>query len=288
MNQAASNALMERLEAQRAICNASEKELHKKFKLRDEVEKQVRSQQWDQTRKRLRTDSTALERKEDETEEFLLHDCEKGAADGIHNESIFAMDDDNKVPIEDKLEAPKIIAEKKPYRLPFPNLQEQEVEEEDEERRRERGKGNVEKWLQILLGNSQKGEEENETSKIDGSITNLNLKHSHKERRLVKVQDLETREGNKKFATKETYSRKKKEEIDSIEARKPNVIEKTSTNKGVGSGYCSNERERRDKSGKERKLAMSESVRTFKRTPSSSPSIIQGMRKGEIVKKISH
>ena len=39
LNQAASNALMARLEAQREICDAAEKDLHKKYKQRDDIEK---------------------------------------------------------------------------------------------------------------------------------------------------------------------------------------------------------------------------------------------------------
>ncbi|XP_019195997.1 PREDICTED: uncharacterized protein LOC109189815 isoform X2 [Ipomoea nil] len=41
LNQAASKSLMARLEAQRAICNSAEKELHYKYKQRDELEKQA-------------------------------------------------------------------------------------------------------------------------------------------------------------------------------------------------------------------------------------------------------
>ncbi|GAU11048.1 hypothetical protein TSUD_113410 [Trifolium subterraneum] len=37
LNQAATNALMARLEAQRAICDAAEKDFHKKYKLKDDI-----------------------------------------------------------------------------------------------------------------------------------------------------------------------------------------------------------------------------------------------------------
>nr|KJB13111.1 hypothetical protein B456_002G057500 [Gossypium raimondii] len=56
LNQAAANALTARLEAQKAICDASEKELHKKFKQRDELEKQIRPE-LEHARKRSRTDT---------------------------------------------------------------------------------------------------------------------------------------------------------------------------------------------------------------------------------------
>ncbi|CBI36233.3 unnamed protein product, partial [Vitis vinifera] len=60
LNQAATNALMARLEAQKAICDASEKELHKKFKQRDEIEYQIRPE-WEQGRKRSRMDDNLHE-----------------------------------------------------------------------------------------------------------------------------------------------------------------------------------------------------------------------------------
>nr|GMC77661.1 titin homolog isoform X2 [Ipomoea batatas] len=55
LNQVASKSLMARLEAQRAICNSAEKELHYKYKQRDELEKQVRPD-CEQPRKRSRLD----------------------------------------------------------------------------------------------------------------------------------------------------------------------------------------------------------------------------------------
>ena len=65
MNQAATNALMARLEAQKAICDSSEKELHRKFKQREELEKQVRPE-GEHMRKRSRMDDLGFGEKDDD------------------------------------------------------------------------------------------------------------------------------------------------------------------------------------------------------------------------------
>lgn len=69
LNQAATSALMARLEAQRAQCDSSEKELRRKFKQRDEIEKQIRPV-WE-LRKRSRMDETLLEEGRNESIRLL-------------------------------------------------------------------------------------------------------------------------------------------------------------------------------------------------------------------------
>ncbi|GAB4850118.1 hypothetical protein Ancab_029417 [Ancistrocladus abbreviatus] len=59
LNQAATSALMATLEAQRAMCDSAEKELHKKYKQRDDLEKQIRPE-WELARKRSRLMTDAL------------------------------------------------------------------------------------------------------------------------------------------------------------------------------------------------------------------------------------
>ncbi|GER31213.1 hypothetical protein STAS_07196 [Striga asiatica] len=59
LNQAAASALLARLEAQKAICDSAERELHMKYKQRDELEKQIRPE-WEQARKRSRMNDTTL------------------------------------------------------------------------------------------------------------------------------------------------------------------------------------------------------------------------------------
>ncbi|KAG6498746.1 uncharacterized protein LOC121995726 [Zingiber officinale] len=65
LNKSAASALMARLEAQRAICDSSEKELRRRFKQRDEIEKQIRPA-WE-LRKRSRIDDALLEEGRDGT-----------------------------------------------------------------------------------------------------------------------------------------------------------------------------------------------------------------------------
>ncbi|KAJ8470908.1 hypothetical protein OPV22_025251 [Ensete ventricosum] len=69
LNQAATSSLMARLEAQRALCDYSEKELRRKFKQRDEIEKQIRPV-WE-LRKRSRMDETLLEEGRNESNRLL-------------------------------------------------------------------------------------------------------------------------------------------------------------------------------------------------------------------------
>ncbi|KAK4411247.1 NADH-ubiquinone oxidoreductase chain 5 [Sesamum angolense] len=62
LNQAAASALLARLEAQKAICDSAERELHRKYKQRDELERQIRPE-WEQARKRTRMDDALMKRK---------------------------------------------------------------------------------------------------------------------------------------------------------------------------------------------------------------------------------
>ncbi|KAL0010569.1 hypothetical protein SO802_005677 [Lithocarpus litseifolius] len=312
LNQAASNALMARLEAQKAICDASEKELHRKYKQRDEVEKQIRPE-WEHARKRSRMDDTLLEERDSKTVLYLpgikprtplhkelrvfLEEEQRASQAGLssgeeqkheeiqaqetkenpekHNRSIIALEDET--PLEDKLQK---------LNIQFTVPREPEIEE-DEESRKQRGKGNIEKWLQMLLENTQEdldiqNANENEKSGADEIMRNLNLKYPQ-EVKISKSPEHEEKVHEEKQIAAEKGGVKRVEEIIEIEARKTqkeerNVSEVSSIGEVFGS--CSFEgRERKDHNGKERKLVRSESARTFRRIP-SSPSLILGIRKG--------
>jgi len=309
LNQAATHALMARLEAQKAICDASEKELHKKYKQRDELEKQIRPE-WEQGRKRSRMDDTLPEDADSKTvlylpgtrtpshkelREFLeeqkateagLPANEDAKHDEIeeeleqpemtimreeHDKSIIALE--NEIPIEYKLQALK-IREGKREKIQFPFIQDQEIEE-DEESRKQRGKGNVERWLQFLLENSgEEIERQNsngcETNTSDDIITKLNQKFPQVEARSsTRVQ------GNDKG--------KRLEEIIEIEPLKEE--ENGSVGGEAIASSNSFEGKERIESQKERVLTRSESARTLRRIPSST-SLILGMRKGaECIRK---
>ncbi|KAL6972830.1 hypothetical protein U1Q18_027004 [Sarracenia purpurea var. burkii] len=332
LNQAANNALMARLEAQRAICDSSEKELYGKFKQRDELEKQIRSEGGKHARKRSRIDYLGFEGRDDKT--VLCSPRIKSMASPLHKElRVFLAEEqkaseeglslneeqkqeeivnniregepeecnrDDENAIEDKLPALK-RAEERPeiYRIQFPvprELEGEEVEEEeDEESRRQRGKGNVEKWLQMLLENgtpegndtNPQNVDDNESSKTDEIIKKLNLKYP--------PPDLEgsIRIREPQFEKKD--GTKIEEEIVHIEDRiKPiktppykllkeksraNEVEIVSLGEESRKSFGGGQERKERRIEKEKGLVRSESARTFRRIP-SSPSLILGMKKG--------
>ncbi|XP_060205621.1 uncharacterized protein LOC132633314 [Lycium barbarum] len=261
LNQAAANTLMARLEAQRAICDSAERDLHRRFKQRDELEQQIRPE-WDQTRKRSRMDEFPDEEGGDEkTLLFLPGSCsgaelenddkrvlclpEMDPKDSMHKELRVFLEEEQKAyedrlnggkqkethhrismglpsehsnktivqakdedPAEEKVQNLEIQEEGITYNPGFPIFHETErEEEEDEDSRRQRGKGNIEKWLQLLLDNSQEptniqtaeendsgtrtlnAGEEDETDEIDGTITKLNFKYPQKEMKISKPEE---------------------------------------------------------------------------------------------------
>ncbi|KAG4211817.1 hypothetical protein ERO13_A02G124100v2 [Gossypium hirsutum] len=289
LNQAAANTLTARLEAQKAICDASEKELHKKFKQRDELEKQIRPE-LEHARKRSRTNDTFFQGQDSKTVLYLpgirlmtpshkelrvfLEEEHKASVAGLssnedqkheeieeelaitarnalkhkreeHDKAIAALEDER--PIEQKFERLEIKEERQGIRYPV-------IEgEEDEESRKQRGKGNVDRWLQMLLENSQEElEPQNdnvdaeEVSGTDDIIKKLDLKYPLKEK---KEDNNVNVEGNK------------------TPRRNSNASEV------IGSR-------------KERVLKRSESARAFRRIPSSPSLILGGMKKGvECIRK---
>ncbi|KAJ6715110.1 HNH ENDONUCLEASE [Salix viminalis] len=133
---------------------------------------------------------------------------------------------------------------------------ENEIPKEDEESRKQRGKGNVERWLQLLLENSgEEIERQNsngcETNTSDDIITKLNKKFPQEARSSTCVQ------GNDKG--------KRVEEIIEIEPLK----EKGNSSVG-GEAIANNnsfDKKERIESQKERALTRSESARTLRRIP---------------------
>ncbi|KAJ1429101.1 hypothetical protein SESBI_08454 [Sesbania bispinosa] len=216
LNQVAITALMARHEAQKEICDAAEKELHKK--------------------------------------------------------SLVALEKENS--IEHKLEKLEISEGKRDCGISFPVLQETETEE-DEECRKQRGKGNVEKWLQILLENSQEDRalqetKKNETSATEEIIKQLNQKYPQQELEISKVPDFEYKEGedrieNEARSVMRTGHKNYTEEVACIDE---------------GNGTTSfEEMKRKEQHKKERMLVRSESARALRRIP-SPPSLLLGIRKG--------
>ncbi|XP_048139363.1 uncharacterized protein LOC115738083 isoform X3 [Rhodamnia argentea] len=192
LNHAASNALMARLEAQKAICDASERELHKIHRQKDEIEQQVRPE-WEQARKRSRMDDTLLIDAEDRKPILYLPGIKPRTPS--HKELRVFLEEEHKATKaqfsltgEQNLEAaqqgcqstakdshedsstdcpgvkdestrqcePKVSGqgEGERHSILFPALQETETEE-DGESRKQRGKANVERWLHMLLENAK-------------------------------------------------------------------------------------------------------------------------------------
>ncbi|KAL5758120.1 hypothetical protein ACOSP7_020731 [Xanthoceras sorbifolium] len=314
LNQAAANALMARLEAQKAICDAAEKELHKKFRQREEIEKQIRPE-WEQTRKRTRMDDTLFEERDSRTVLYLpgirprtpLHkelrvflEEEQKASEAEtneerkheeveeempipaigfareqledHDKSIVAIE--NQHSLEDQLKRLE-IREGKQHQYQLPVLRDPEMEE-DEESRKQRGKGNVERWLQMLLENTQEVDPQdmngNKTSTTNDIIKTLDQKYPQKDREPEEKQQI----------VLEKDVGKRKEEIDEIEAgkmqiEKSNATEVSSVVERIESRKSFEGKETTQKNVKEKALGRSESARAFRRIP-SSPSLI--LKKG--------
>ncbi|CAN4086756.1 unnamed protein product [Withania somnifera] len=396
LNQAAANALMARLEAQRAICDSAERDLHRRFKQRDELEQQIRPE-WDQTRKRSRMDEFA---DADENEKTLLllpgsssraelenNDkrvlCLPGmnSKDSMHKELRVFLEEEqkayetrvslnggqekethhrismgissgrntnatvqanNEYPTDQKVQNIEIQEGEEITCNPwFPTFHETE-REEDEESRKQRGKGNVEKWLQLLLDNSQEptnfgiqtAEEnhsgkitlnagEDESNEIDGTTPKQNIKFPQMEMKISKSEELEIAEDvkqsqkmrNEKEAVQQEET-KREEVVEMAAARKSFSIrdngkkeERTelkvqnllcrnpppyrliperrtsdvgSASKGVGrSSSCERigGRKSEKEKEKERELLRSDSVRLFRRIPSSPSLLLSGMKK---------
>ncbi|XP_043698715.1 trichohyalin-like [Telopea speciosissima] len=343
LNQAATSALTARLEAQNAICDSSERELHMTFKQKNKVEKQIRPQ-WELARKRSRMDDTLLDQRDDKTllylpgimprkhshkelRVFLKEEQQKTSEASLSldekrnqeveeekNEPIkgIGREKTDDIPIEEKLGKLEIEEDRKED-MRFSVLHSPE-REEDEERRKERGKGNVEKWLKMLLDKTQEGpimnspprnmdahrtskteesqtEDEHSTSKTEEMVRKLNLTNPQKEVKILQFPASENKKGLKPvqedIAVQNIHQRddgKRKEQIGE-EKIGENMCEKTdarevsNVGKGIGSSLSFEGKERREKSGKERGLVRSESARIFRQIP-SSPSVILGIRKG--------
>ncbi|XP_022714893.1 uncharacterized protein LOC111274482 [Durio zibethinus] len=298
LNQAAANALMARLEAQKAICDASEKELHKKFKQRDELEKQIRPN-WEHARKRSRTDDTFFEGQDSKTVIYLpgirprtpvhkelrvfLEEEHKASVAGLssnddqkheeieeelaitarnafkekreeHDKAIAALEDEKS--IEQKFQRLEIEEERR--EIQFPVIEETE-REEDEETRRQRGKGNVERWLQMLLENTQ---EELDSQNVDAEeVTGTD--------EIIKTPDLKYPQKEKEVMT-QIHEKQK-----SVQEKDDEIVEIVEGSKTPRSKACEVVGSR-----KERNLMRSESARAFRRIPSSPSLILGGMKKG--------
>lgn len=319
---------MARLEAQKAMCDSSERELHKKFKQKDELEKQIRPD-WEQTRKRSRMDDVKCNENNDQIviyqqpenkpneEPIIEQEKDENAVlclpcvNSEHKQLRVFLEEEHKLSeaemeemgkqqkletIDDDTESGKRLQKMKmeekgiEYDIRFPTDDNDDLVEEDEESRKQRGKGNVEKWLQILLekdGNDQNMNfHDDNDKKTDEIIQKMNLKYPQKDQN-------ETNE-NLKYPQKEIMKNAAPEIVEVEEARKSifkNPPYKINTRRSDASELeCDKSaklsrrksfevKERSEKNGKFKEVVRSESARVLRRIP-SSPSIILGMKKG--------
>lgn len=307
---------MARLEAQKAICDASEKELHKRFKQKEEIENQMRPY-CEQARKRSRIDDTALEEICNRTSHLILgrssirkplqkelrlflEDEQKASeaglsldeerekekdgketvsaaeAEGTKELSLLAPEDETALDVElQKLAIGDGNHRKTGEEEIVNSTLHYPLHEEDEEYRHKIGKGNVERWLQMLLENTHEEEglfavttpphnPEKLGKKIDEIVSEMNQRTPHEEIKKLRIEESEE---------KEEYQKRNKlvgnEGIKLPERKR--LSEAGIACKGIGSSK-SYER-------KERGLVRCESARSLRPFP-PSPSMILGMRRG--------
>ncbi|RZC53614.1 hypothetical protein C5167_012460 [Papaver somniferum] len=316
LNQAATAALMARLEAQKAICDTSEKDLHRKYKQRDEIETQIRPHP-ELARKRSRNDdflseernendvifipevrpwkplqkelrvfleeeqkaseaSLALmeEREREEHREELL----KGNASemrGQHNVPPTVVEN-GKVPVGNRFQEQETEDEKKNKKIASRAssvTQSPGRHEEDEESRKQRGKGNVEKWLQMLLDDTK---EENSTE-LPNQIADENDKTDKEMREKLNFKipkDIRT----SKFPASTSS---KRAQIDPV---RDDASGTYSVGKGIERRKSFQGKERRERSERDKEIMRCESARAFRPIP-HSPSVILRMTKNDCLGK---
>ncbi|CAN0858491.1 hypothetical protein LINGRAHAP2_LOCUS7283 [Linum grandiflorum] len=302
LNQAATTALMARLEAQKSICDASEKELHKKFRERDALEKEIRPEWEEQARKRSRMDHhvESTDNFDDEEQEiidphnkallYLEEDDQLKASeadDGIiyqneydryegtederkkkeadeHDQLVAALED--QVFIEEKLQALEIDDEEKKHPAQLLVTREQATEDgedDEEESRNVRGKGNVDKWLKMLLENSQDQIDPEDIPPPPPTVLKTSSSKTTDDNIINRLND--------KFPLKEQQNIQPN--ANNINCDKPAAdgekLRRIARNKSFDQGEQS-----------KKALPRSESARTLRRIPSSPSLLISGVRKG--------
>ncbi|RAL44062.1 hypothetical protein DM860_014983 [Cuscuta australis] len=306
LNLAASNALMVRLEAQRAICDSAEKELYLKFKQRDELEQQIRPEN-EQKRKRSRMDLLLSEDHAPQQVDYaaagklVLHSPDRIESNHqSHYKQLRFLEEDHKPSAaiqEEEKEAvndnvpAKLEEEEMGVSLKFPVCRGSGTEE-DEDSQKQRGKGNVEKWLQILLENT----DESSTSPAPGEdkkgiIEMINSKYPHKEINIPSV--LESADAEAVIEDETNAEEENKNNTPLLNPHPPppytKIFHPRKSNASVEDGKevkdCSDGFDgkeagiTKEKDNMERKLSRSESARGFRRIPSSPFLIFSGMKK---------
>ncbi|KAL9266464.1 hypothetical protein AKJ16_DCAP23561 [Drosera capensis] len=275
LNQAATRALMATLEAQRALCDSAEKELYRKYKQRDDLELQV-NPELEQGRKRSRgtdaifeeLDSMAIPSSSNlKLRKELRVFLEEEEAKEAQKMQL------GKAAIEDQRENSKVheTGEAKTLKSDFFFIVGHEIEE-DEECKQERGKGNVEKWLQMLLDNTLDGDEPYTELVQDSPATNKKINEKYARKENVVLQQLLYREHNENNQPK---------------FHEKNDVMKKDLTEEIKTKDCSWSTPRRQMPTYAQKESISdfgrsEIARPLRRIP-SSPSTILGMKKQPVI-----
>ncbi|KAL0397737.1 UNVERIFIED_CONTAM: hypothetical protein Scaly_0222100 [Sesamum calycinum] len=139
LNQAAASALLARLEAQKAICDSAERELHRKYKQRDELERQIRPE-WEQARKRTRMDDALNEEKDDKIALYLPENeqekemSDASLAENAKQKMLYLPEAESTAPLHKEL---RKFLEEEQSASPASLLQNEEVGQEEIEGHRE-------------------------------------------------------------------------------------------------------------------------------------------------------
>ncbi|CAA6672701.1 unnamed protein product [Spirodela intermedia] len=144
LNQAACSALAARLEAQKAMCDTSEKELLKRFKVREELERQIVPDCDEQQQTRKRADDGR-----GDVSIGLTHSSRRKMRRALRKELRVFLEE------EQKASEAGISIDEDIYMERCSAHGDEPEEEEEEQRMSQIGKRNVEKWLQMLLEKSE-------------------------------------------------------------------------------------------------------------------------------------
>ncbi|EPS61478.1 hypothetical protein M569_13319, partial [Genlisea aurea] len=292
LNQAAASALLARLEAQKALCDSAEKELIKKSKQRDELEKKQQQQQEivpEMTSHHARKRSRTTEDSPPPPETRIEEEEESSPSDRIRSTPHKEL---RKLLEEEKIECEnnsRIAAapeeEEEENNNPVGEITEETDEAgENEESRRERGRGNIEKWLHFLQESSSSQQEDDTTAAMsllnieiipDESTTKPEHSGKHREKKPEEKAPKRDDKGRRKiiFDINPEGTSSKTSPI-----REPPykiISEKTKEQQQQQSSP-----DDRVRMNRERELLRSESARAFRRIPSSPSVILGGMKRG--------
>ncbi|XP_068648051.1 uncharacterized protein [Aristolochia californica] len=305
LTQAANSTLAARLEAQKAICDSSKKELQKRLKQRDEVESQLRPFYTEQVRKRSRIDDQCEERfdenlqllplqkelrlfleEEQKVSQSSVSPCEEREQKQDEEQKRKSMNDKDKEQLEEiqlDEELQKLTLGAGNFRANERRKKSRSVphsprKQEDEDYRKQIGKGNVERWLKMLLDNTQESSlsdlpspnnDEQKESKTEEVTQKLNLKNQQKNIKTLGLGAAEENDEAKPEAVESTRNMETKNATEAVSAHRSSISKKSCEGKETGGV----------KTVKGKGLVRCESARTFRPIP-SSPSMILGMRKG--------